>query len=152
MDSGKFMNYVFEMVFYRFLSEHEEAMGNPESQELGYYIKPEYSWKSLIDSINCGSFSIQYLEDAINDMVGSSIGYKNEATFKNLFADMNLQDMDLEWESSKRADKMMQVMLRVNNLNLGTDDKEFGIIQEAYIILIDLAQPSNARDLSIQWW
>ena len=73
MDSSKFKNYILGVIFYRYLSEHtekymndllkndgmtyEEALANDDYRDtvigwsldyLGYYMKPEHMWKSLI--------------------------------------------------------------------------------------------------------
>lgn len=170
MDSSKFKNYILGTIFYRFLSEHttsymddllkndgmtyEEALANPDFKDtvigwsldyLGYYMKPKYMWKSLIEKINAGSFSIQDFEVAINDTVGSTIGHKGEAAFDKLFDDMNLQDKDLGKEVSDRTDTIKKVMLRIDDLDFGTNDTEFDVLGTAYMILIGLFQSDAGK-------
>lgn len=183
MDSSKFKNYILGVIFYRYLSEHtekymndllkndgmtyEEALANDDYRDtvigwsldyLGYYMKPEHMWKSLIAKIKGSddededtkkdskdNFSIQDFEVAINETVGSTIGHKGEAAFDKLFDDMNLEDKDLGREVSDRTALIKKVMLKVDDLNFGLEDAKFDVLGTAYMILIGLFQSDAGK-------
>jgi len=164
MDSSKFKNYILGTIFYRYLSErtesymdeilandkgitYREALANEELAEavkdmsldhLGYIIEPDNLFKSLAKKIKEGNFSVEDYENAINSLVGSTIGQESETAFDKLFDDMNLQDKDLGKEVSQRSKLIGKVITRVSDIDFAFADAEFDILGTAYMILIGL--------------
>ena len=163
MDSSKFKNYILGVIFYRYLSErtenymddllkndgitYREALADEELAEtvkewsiehLGYIMKPEYMFSSLVQSIKDNTFSISDFEKAIKELTASTIGQDSEAAFDKLFDDMNLQDKDLGKEVSERTKLISSVILRVSDISFDFNDADFDVLGTAYMQLISL--------------
>ena len=163
MDSSKFKDYILGVIFYRYLSERTENYMNEllkdenikydeaikfneisdtikewSIEHLGYIIEPDYLWKTLIEKINDGKFSIEDFEKAINALISSTIGQKSEIAFDKLFDDMNLQDKDLGKEISERTALISKVMLKINDISFKIEESEMDVLGTAYMILISL--------------
>ena len=163
MDSSKFKNYILGVIFYRYLSErtenymdellrrdgisYKDALENEDYsktvkewsiEHLGYIIEPKYLWKSLIEEIEDGTFSIEHFEKAISSLTASTIGQESEVAFDKLFDDMNLQDKDLGKEVSNRTDLISKVMQKVDDISFNVNDAEMDVLGTAYMILISL--------------
>ena len=163
MDSSKFKNYILGVIFYRYLSErtenymddllkndgitYREALADEELAEtvkewsiehLGYIMKPEYMFSSLVQSIKDNTFSISDFERAIKELTVSTIGQDSEAAFDKLFDDMNLQDKDLGKEVSERTKLISSVILRVSDISFDFNDADFDVLGTAYMQLISL--------------
>ena len=136
MDSSKFKDYILGIIFYRYLSErtenyvneilendditYKEAFDNEDYKEivkvwqidhLGYIIKPENLFESLVEKIKDGTFEIKDLETAIAELTESTLGQESEVAFSGLFDDMNLHDKTLGKEVSDRTEKIGSIML-----------------------------------------
>ena len=163
MGTDKFKNYILGVIFYRYLSEktesymddllkddgltYREALKDEEFapvvndwsiEHLGYIMKPENLFASLIDKIKANEFSVEDFERAIKELTDSTIGQESESAFDKLFDDMNLQDKDLGKEVSQRTTLISKVMLRINDLSFDYHDADFDVLGTAYMILIGL--------------
>lgn len=128
MDASEFKNYILGVIFYRYLSErtemymaeilkndgvtYEEAFKDDEYRpvveewslsKLGYVIKPENLFRNLIRKItkfdnDADKFSVEDFEKAINDLVGSTMGYESNKAFDGLFNDMRLRHVSSSGE------------------------------------------------------
>lgn len=181
MDSSKFKNYILGIIFYRYLSEHteeyvesllkndgltyEEALRDPDFAEtvnewqinnLGYIIKPEYLFKTIVQDIKDRKLDIgekenntdenkdpketlvQHFEKAINAITESTLGQDSETAFDKLFDDMNLNDKDLGKEVSDRSKLLSKVILNIDDISFNFKDTNVDILGTAYMILISL--------------
>ena len=163
MDSSKFKDYILGIIFYRYLSErtenyvneilendgitYKEAFDNEDYKEivkvwqidhLGYIIKPENLFESLVEKIKDGTFEIKDLETAIAELTESTLGQESEVAFSGLFDDMNLHDKTLGKEVSDRTEKIGSIMLRVSDIEFDLTDINFDVLGTAYMILIGL--------------
>lgn len=163
MDASKFKNYILGVIFYRYLSEktetymdnllkddgmsYRQALANEEYapivngwsiEYLGYIIKPEYLYDSMIQNIKDGKFSIEDFEKAISELTSSTLGQESEPAFEKLFDDMNLQDKDLGKEVSERTELMSTIMLKINDISFNAQDAKIDVLGTAYMILIGL--------------
>lgn len=163
MDASKFKNYILGVIFYRYLSEkteaymdnllkddgmsYRQALANKEYapivngwsiEHLGYIIKPEYLYDSMIQNIKDGKFSIEDFEKAISELTNSTLGQESEPAFEKLFDDMNLQDKDLGKEVSERTELMSTIMLKINDISFNAQDAKIDVLGTAYMILIGL--------------
>lgn len=170
MDASEFKNYILGLIFYRYLSEktdnymndllkddgisYKEALDNPDYAEvvkgwsmdyLGYIIEPKHMWKSLIDRIADGLFSIEDLEKAVSALSASTIGHESEAAFKGLFNDMNLKADHLGREVSDRTELVSKVMNKINDLSFDVKDTTFDYLGTAYMQLIGLFQAGAGK-------
>ncbi|MDD3049260.1 MAG: type I restriction-modification system subunit M [Bacilli bacterium] len=175
MDSSEFKNYILGTIFYRYLSErtekymetllrednltYKEAYNNLEYKEtvekwslehLGYIIKPQYLFNELnrkiVKPINDNDkFSIEDYEQAISDLIGSTLGQKSEEAFTGLFDDMRLQDTRLGDSVSERSDKIGKVISRIAEIDMDLDNQSFDVLGTAYMILIGLFQSDAGK-------
>jgi len=168
MDASKFKDYILGVIFYRYLSAHTEsymddllrddgvtyrqALENPELavevkewsiDNLGYFIKPDDLFDSLVAKINEETFSIEDFERAISNLTESTIGQESEAAFANLFDAMDLRDSDLGKEVSDRTKLISTVILKIYDTPFAKDSDAGDVLGTAYMILIGLFQ-SNA--------
>lgn len=167
IDSIKFKDYIFGIIFYRFLSEkveteaaavlaednmtYEEAMQDEEAKDfligylrdtLGYYIEPKNLFSKMIKKINkeiecVDAFSVEDLEYAIKELPKTT-SEKSAKVFDGLFDDMRLQSTELGSTVAKRTEIISKVMLRVSNIDFDMEHPEYDLIGTAYMILIGL--------------
>lgn len=163
MDSSKFKDYILGVIFYRYLSErtesyinsilkddgltYQEALENEKLaatvkrwsiSALGYVIEPQYLFKTFVEEIRAGEFSIEHFEKGISELTASTIGEDSEVAFDKLFDDMNLQDKDLGKEVSQRTELISKVILKISDIAFGLDEEHVDILGTAYMILIGL--------------
>ena len=131
---------------------YEEAFADDEYRpvveewslsKLGYVIKPENLFRNLIRKItkfenDADKFSVEDFEKAINDLVGSTMGYESNKAFDGLFNDMRLQDSRLGETVSDRTEMIGRVMVRVSDIDFDLQDSQFDVLGTAYMILIGL--------------
>lgn len=169
IDSSKFKDYIFGIIFYRFLSEKVEAMAKETFEDdgctyeeacngavegttaeevyeyisdiLGYYIKPENLFSTMIKKINkeCGDevFTVEDLELAIKELPKNT-SKASEKVFDGLFDDLRLQSTELGASVADRTAIISNVMQRVNNIDFDMEHPEYDLIGTAYMILIGL--------------
>ncbi len=168
MDSSEFKNYILGVIFYRYLSErtelymaeilendgltYEQAFADPTYRpvveewslnKLGYIIQPENLFRNLVRKIikftdDADKFSVEDLEQAIHDLVGSTMGHESNKAFDGLFSDMRLQDTRLGETVAERTDMISRVMVRVAEIEFDLQDSQFDVLGTAYMILIGL--------------
>lgn len=161
MDASEFKNYILGLIFYRYLSEnvekrasklleednisYEEAFSDEEYREaleeelindLGYFIEPKYLFSKLLKSIETGSFDIEELEGAINNITESTLGQDSEDEFNNLFDDMDLKSTKIGKDVKSRSNLIGKVMGNIAQINFNFDDSEIDILGDAYEYLI----------------
>lgn len=163
MDASDFKNYILGLIFYRFLSEnlityvdkymlrgeisYEDAWANEELQaelistmledsNLGYYIKPQYLYSSLIKKVKINEFDISMLQTAVNIISRSTQGNDSEEDFENLFDDMDLNSSRLGRGEADRTKLISTIMLKINDIDFKHDDAEIDVLGDAYEYLI----------------
>ena len=169
IDSSKFKDYIFGIIFYRFPSEKVEAMAKETFEDdgctyeeacngavegttaeevyeyisdiLGYYIKPENLFSTMIKKINkeYGDevFTVEDLELAIKELPKNT-SKASERVFDGLFDDLRLQSTELGASVADRTAIISNVMQRVNNIDFDMEHPEYDLIGTAYMILIGL--------------
>lgn len=161
MEASEFKNYILGLIFYRYLSEnvekralellkednisYEEAWESNEYtdilkeelvNDIGYYINPEFLFKSLLKKIEVGKFDIEILEKAINDIAESTVGKESEEDFKHLFDDMDLKSTKLGKDVRTRSEIISRVMASISSIPFEFEDSEIDILGDAYEYLI----------------
>lgn len=161
MDASEFKNYILGLIFYRYLSEnierrasklleednisYEEAFLDEEYREaleeelindLGYFLEPKYLFSNLLKSIETGSFDIEVLEEAINNITESTLGQASEDEFNNLFDDMDLKSTKIGKDVKSRSNLIGKVIGNIAQIDFNFDDSEIDILGDAYEYLI----------------
>lgn len=161
MDASEFKNYILGLIFYRYLSEnverrasklleednisYEEAFLDEQFREileeelindLGYFLEPKYLFSNLLKSIETGSFDIEVLEEAINNITESTLGQASEDEFNNLFDDMDLKSTKIGKDVKSRSNLIGKVMGNIAQIDFNFDDSEIDILGDAYEYLI----------------
>lgn len=170
MDASKFKDYILGVIFYRYLSArtesymdrlcrndgltYREAWEKPEFvnhlktwqiRELGYIIEPDELFDSIVERIQCNSFSIETFERAISKLTASTIGQESEAAFANLFDAMDLKDSDLGKEVSDRTKLMSDIIQKISDTPFAKDSEGGDVLGTAYMILIGLFQSGAGK-------
>ncbi|HBH3655579.1 TPA: type I restriction-modification system subunit M [Clostridioides difficile] len=161
MEANEFKNYILGLIFYRYLSEKVENKVEDElssddmnyfeaweddkykeelikilSEDIGYYIEPKYLFSTIIKEIESSSFDIEMLQNAITNMIESTIGKKSQDEFDNLFDDMDLNSTKLGRDVKSRSNLIAKVIANVNSIDFSHEDSEIDILGDAYEYLI----------------
>ena len=161
MDASEFKNYILSLIFYKFLSdktvhyfdeqlkldnltyiegwkdeEFREEIKEESLEILGYILEPKYLFSSLLQMIEENTFSIDYLEEAINSIVNSTQGQPSEKDFKGLFEDMDLRASRLGKVVADRTKAIGKIMQTIDTIEVDYNTKDIDLLGEAYIHLI----------------
>ena len=161
MDPSEFKNYILGLIFYRYLSEnletkanklleddemtygeawkdeeYREALKEELVKDIGYYIEPKYLFDNLLGEIEKGSFDIETLEEAVNNITESTLGQDSEEDFDHLFDDMDLKSTKLGKDVKSRSALIAKVMGKIAQIGFRFDDSEIDILGDAYEYLI----------------
>lgn len=161
MEANEFKNYILGLIFYRYLSEkvenkakdllsedeisYSEAFEDEEYREglqeefleqLGYFIEPKFLFSTLLQAIEDGTFDIEMLEGAINDITESTIGYSSQEEFDHLFDDMDLKSTKLGKDVKTRSKLIAKVISNIALIDFAHEDSEIDVLGDAYEYLI----------------
>lgn len=161
MEANEFKNYILGLIFYRYLSEkvegrakhlleedkisYAEAWNDEEYREalqeellsqIGYFVEPIYLFSSLMKAIEDGTFDIEMLQGAINDITESTIGQESQDDFDHLFDDMDLTSTKLGRDVKTRSKLIAKVMGNIAEIPFMHDDTEIDVLGDAYEYLI----------------
>lgn len=161
MEANEFKNYILGLIFYRYLSEkvevrakhlleedkisyakawnddeYRDALQEELLNHIGYFIEPKYLFTSLMKAIEDGTFDIEMLQGAINDITESTIGYESQDDFDHLFDDMDLTSTKLGRDVKSRSKLMAKVMGNIAEIDFMHDDSEIDVLGDAYEYLI----------------
>ena len=161
MEAYEFKSYILGLIFYKFLSDKTETYFKKELatenttyieawddeefkdeiideslSQLGYVIEPKYLFSHVIDMIEDGSFSIDYLEEIINAIVESTQGQESESDFDGLFEDMDLKASKLGKAVSERTKAIGKIMQTIDTIEMDYDSTDVDVLGTAYIELI----------------
>lgn len=161
MEANEFKNYILGLIFYRYLSEkvegrakhlleedkisyaeawkddeYREALQEELLSQIGYFIEPKYLFSSLMKAIEDGSFDIEMLQGAINDITESTIGQESQDDFDHLFDDMDLTSTKLGRDVKTRSRLIAKVMGNIAEIPFMHDDTEIDVLGDAYEYLI----------------
>ena len=161
MDANEFKNYILGFIFYRYLSEKQEAYLNKELtedkitfeeafkdddlkddlkevsvEELGYFIEPQFLFKNIVEKCKINEFIINDLGKAFNQITNSSQGTGSEDDFEGLFDDVVLDSAKLGNKEKDRNRKISDIILHLNDIDFELDSDEVDILGDAYEYLI----------------
>lgn len=161
MQAGEFKDYILGLIFYRYLSEkvqdrtenllkednisyidawkdeeYREAIKEELLDQIGYFIEPKFLFSSLMKAIEDGTFDIEMLQGAINDIAESTMGAKSHDDFDHLFDDMDLNSSKLGKDVKSRSKLIAKVMGHISQLDFKHEDTEIDVLGDAYEYLI----------------
>jgi type I restriction enzyme M protein len=161
MDASEFRNYILGLIFYRYLSERVEnraaellasdntsyakAWSKPEYRQaiieelielIGYVIEPEYLFSSLVGKIEDGTFDVEVLQTAVNNLTDSTIGQPSQRDFENLFDDMDLNSNKLGKTVRERSTLIAKVISNIDQIDFGVAERQIDVLGDAYEYLI----------------
>lgn len=113
-------------------SDYEEDL----TQNLGYAIKPENTWESLVDKINNGEViasDYQEIFDSFNE--STKMNKDAEKDFRGIFSDVNLGDSRLGTTTTDRAKALGRIVDLVNSIEY-RDDSGKDVLGTIYEYLI----------------
>ncbi|MBD5550567.1 MAG: type I restriction-modification system subunit M, partial [Lachnospiraceae bacterium] len=161
MEAYEFKNYILGLIFYKHLSDRTESFMNELLQDddisyadawedvayhddlvedslstLGYVLEPKYLFSNVVNMIENGTFTIDYMEEIINSITESTLGQDSEADFNGLFEDMDLKSSKLGKEVSQRGKLIGKIIQTIDTINFQMGDTDVDILGSAYITLI----------------
>jgi type I restriction enzyme M protein len=162
MDANEYKNYILGFIFYKFLSEKIENFLNKELEEdeltfqeayendeyyhtilpeeavenLGYFLEPQYLFKTIVNKAQLQEFILEDLEKALNKIGESAQGSESEDDFENLFEDVDLQSSKLGKTPEEKNEKISQILLKLSEIDFKLEDTKRDILGDAYEYLI----------------
>ncbi|MGL5749354.1 MAG: type I restriction-modification system subunit M [Paraclostridium sp.] len=161
MEANEFKNYILGLIFYRYLSEkvenkaadllsedeisyadawsdeeYREGLQEEFLEQLGYFIEPEFLFSTLLKAIEDGTFDIEMLQGAINDITESTLGADSQEDFDHLFDDMDLASTKLGRDVKSRSKLIAKVMGNIAEIDFAHEDSEIDVLGDAYEYLI----------------
>lgn len=164
LEAYEFKDYILGLIFYRFLSEktedrvenllqednisyrdawnsdaYREDLKDELIKQIGFVIKPDYLFSSMIEEIGKGEqgkFDIEMLSKAVTAVTESTLGAESQEEFRNLFEDMDLASSKLGRDVKSRSRVIAKVMVNINSIPFTHDDADIDILGDAYEYLI----------------
>lgn len=158
MDASEYKNYILPFMFYRYLSDHQDQYIQNNSLEeyydlkddaeeldeyledivkgLGYAIRPQFTWESIIDKIANHKIKASDFQDLFDDFDKNV--KRNETSsedFANVFADVNLGDTRLGSSTNERAQALYDIVTMIDEFNFKNDSGQ-DILGDVYEYLI----------------
>lgn len=157
MDASEYKNYILPFMFYRYLSENQNAhlknnhledfyqkIDNDERDEyleeisrgLGYAIIPEYTWENLVAKIENHKIKASDFQDMFDSFnTNAKRNPVAEADFSNVFSDVNLGDTRLGTSTNERAKALNDIVLMIDEFTF-KDESGHDILGDVYEYLI----------------
>lgn len=161
MEAYEFKNYILGMIFYYYLSdrtekymvnllkddgityeeawedsEYKEAVIEESLRDLGFIIEPQYLFSKLVKTVENRSFDIEFLQQAINALMESTIGNESQEDFEGLFSDMQLDSTRLGHTVKDRSAVMSKIIASLDEIKFDFEDTKIDVLGNAYEYLI----------------
>lgn len=176
IEPAEYKNYVFGLMFYKFLSDKEEsyvlkhpidfdeldiyAAWDEDSEavidmlqhEIGYYIQPADLYSQFVKTVGDGSFSIIKFTDAINHFNTQILNDPNDQraqrSLKDIFADMDLTSNRLGSDTIDRTQTLTKMIRFVEDMSIDLEnDGDFlGDIYEYLISMFAMTSGNKAGE------
>ena len=108
-----------------------KTIENASLNQLGYFIKPEHLFSSLISKAKNGKYAL-----ILDDLYNALEGIQKTDEFKDLFSDLDLKSLRLGKDPDVRNEVIVNVLLALNELDFALDQVEKDILGDAYEYLI----------------
>lgn len=157
MDASEYKNYILPFMFYRYLSENQDVylsqngleefydVTDEKEQEdyledissnLGYAIKPEYTWGRLVAKIENHRIKASDFQDMFDSFeTQAKRNPMAEQDFANVFSDINLGDTRLGSSTNERAKALNDIVLMIHEFSF-KDESGRDILGDVYEYLI----------------
>ncbi|KAA6321176.1 putative type I restriction enzymeP M protein [termite gut metagenome] len=164
MSASDFMYFSLGFIFYKYLSEKIERYANEELQEdgctfreawnsdddelkgvikesctenLGYFIQPEYLYSTIIRMIEKKENILPTLERSLKRIEDSTIGQESEDDFGGLFQDIDLASSKLGRTADDKNKLVSEVLIALNGIDFGLKEADdIDILGDAYEYMI----------------
>lgn len=161
MEAYEFKNYILGMIFYYYLSdktekymvnllkndgityeeawadeEYHEAIAEESLKDMGFIIEPQYLFCKMVKMVENRSFDIEFLQQAINALMESTIGTDSQEDFDGLFSDMQLDSTKLGHTVKDRSAVMSKIIAALDEINFSVEDTKIDVLGNAYEYLI----------------
>ena len=176
IEPSEYKNYVFGLMFYKFLSDREEnyvkdnavdfddlslqdAWESAEDeviellqQEIGYYIQPSELYSEFVKTVDAGTFSIIAFTDAISHFNAQILNDPNDQraqhALKDIFADMDLTSNRLGADVIDRTQTLTKMICFVEDMavDLENDGDVLGDIYEYLISMFAMTSGNKAGE------
>lgn len=163
MEAYEFKNYILGMIFYYYLSkreeeymvsllkddgltfqeawdseEYKEAVIEETLRDLGYLIEPQYLFSEMVRLVENHNFDVEFLQEAINSIMESTMGTDSEDDFTGLFDDMQLDSTKLGRTVKDRSSVISKIISTLDEITISVDDTKIDILGNAYEYLIGM--------------
>lgn len=161
MEAYEFKNYILGMIFYYYLSdrtekymanllkddnidyvtawkddEYRQAVIEESLGDLGFVIEPQFLFGNFVKMVENRSFDIEFLQQAINSLMESTIGNDSQQDFEGLFSDMQLDSTKLGHTVKDRSAVMSKIIAALDEINFSVEDTKIDVLGNAYEYLI----------------
>ena len=161
MEAYEFKNYILGMIFYYYLSDrtekymidllkddgisyqeawqdakYKDAVIEESLRDLGFVIEPQYLFGKMVKMVENRSFDIEFLQQAINSLMESTIGKDSQSDFEGLFSDMQLDSTKLGQTVKDRSAVMAKIISSLDEIKFDVDDTRIDVLGNAYEYLI----------------
>lgn len=158
MDANEFKDYILGLIFYRYISEHEEHEFTTklhcsiddlykESPELckemsllnlglGYFIQPEYLFRNLAKKVTENTFELEDLATAFKNYSDSTKGQESEDQLSRLFNSVDLGSDKLGASYKDKSDLTAKLINAISEIDFNFMDSKIDLLGDAYEYLI----------------
>ncbi len=158
MDANEFKDYILGLIFYRYICEHEEGEFNSKlhitvdelfkrnstqcreiavlNLGLGYFIEPQYLFRSMVDKINEGKFELELLSNAFKSYSDSTKGQESEEQLSKLFNDVNLTSDKLGSTYKEKGELIAKLIIAIDEIEFDFMNSKIDLLGDAYEYLI----------------
>ena len=176
IEPAEYKNYVFGLMFYKFLSDKEEnyvlnhaidfddltvfdawdedqeSVIDMLQHEIGYYIQPSELYSQFVKTVDDGSFSIIRFTDAVTHFNTQILNDPNDKraanALKDIFADMDLKSNRLGSDQIDRTQTLTRMIRFVEDMSidLQNDGDVLGDIYEYLISMFAMTSGNKAGE------
>ncbi|MBN4089558.1 type I restriction-modification system subunit M N-terminal domain-containing protein [Mycoplasma enhydrae] len=160
IDGWEFKNYVLGFLFYRYISERmikrieemdaslsyvdwedKDVIESTKKEIIetnGYFIKPSHLFQNVVKSKNDENLN-EIISEAFKDIESSSKGQSSEEDFKDLFADIQINNPKLGSNPQERNKIFKKILQNIASINFGDiQNNEIDVFGDAYEFLIGM--------------
>lgn len=109
-------SYLRSLIFYKYLDLKQQQNSD---EVLGYEIKPEFSWKSIINIASMKTFSLKDIDKAIKDFDTNSTHF-----FTGIFGDLIRNSHQSQQQSINKGKLMAELIKLVDSIDSSTTDTQ----------------------------